>query len=388
MKRSPLFISSFLLLSVALVCAQTNPATPKPGSGLPETPVPNTQTSTPAPNAAPTNAEPATQTPATAPAVARTPAQAPSAPSGSKATPQSGITSAPGIPAKPVEPSENAEPMQPKTEILDSSATSSGVLTTDGHDPVLDPPPLPGGMTTLVGGTVSGVDHIRNRMTVAVFGGGHWKVGFDERTHIFRNGAETTQLAIKKGERVYVDTMLDQKNHEIFARNIRLGVAALPADADGQIVDVDLKHQRVTLRDQIDSVPVHFSVDNQTKFTHGSNAASLGELRPGALVHVKFSPESPNRGLAREISIIAAPGSQFTYVGKVTHLDLRKGVMAIQNVIDDKNYEVYFNPNQFRDVRNQLAVGTDVRIVAVFEGTRYTAQSIVVTKEPATSEKQ
>lgn len=278
--------------------------------------------------------------------------------------------------------------MQPKTEILDSSATSSGVLTTDGHDPVLDPPPLPGGMTTLVGGTVSGVDHIRNRMTVAVFGGGHWKVGFDERTHIFRNGAETTQLAIKKGERVYVDTMLDKKNHEIFARNIRLGVAALPADADGQIVDVDFKHQRVTLRDQIDSVPVHFSVDNQTRFTHGSNSSSLGELKPGALVHVKFSPESPNRGLAREISIIAAPGSQFTYVGKVTHLDLRKGVIAIQNVVDDKNYEVYFNPNQFRDVRDQLAVGTDVRIVAAFEGTRYTAQSIIVTKEPETSEKQ
>jgi len=278
--------------------------------------------------------------------------------------------------------------MQPKTEIFDSSATSSGVLTTDGHDPVLDPPPLPGGLTTLVGGTVSGVDHIRNRMTMVVFGGGHWKIGFDERTHIFRNGAETTQLAIKKGERVYVDTMLDKKNHEIFARNIRLGVAALPANADGQIVDIDLKHQRVTLRDQIDSVPVHFSIDNQTKFNHGSNSASLGELKPGALVHVKFSPESPNRGLAREISIIAAPGSQFTYVGKITHLDLRKGVMAIQNVIDDKNYEVNFNPNQLKDVRDQLAVGTDVRIVAVFEGTRYTAQSIIVTKEPEPSEKQ
>src|SRR5947209_8064829 len=52
-------------------------------------------------------------------------------------------------------------PLQPKTEILDSSATG-GSLTTDGHDPILDPPPMPGGITTLVGGTISDVDRLRN----------------------------------------------------------------------------------------------------------------------------------------------------------------------------------------------------------------------------------
>ncbi len=35
-----------------------------------------------------------------------------------------------------------APPPEPKTEILDSSATS-GALATDGHDPILDPPPVP-----------------------------------------------------------------------------------------------------------------------------------------------------------------------------------------------------------------------------------------------------
>src|SRR5438309_11738309 len=94
MKRSPMIISLLLLLSVALVCAQSNPATPKPGSGLPETPVPGTQTSTPAPNASPDNAAPATQTPATTPAANPAPALAPGPPAGSKATPQSAITAA------------------------------------------------------------------------------------------------------------------------------------------------------------------------------------------------------------------------------------------------------------------------------------------------------
>src|SRR5947207_10217750 len=68
MKRSPLSVGLFFLLAVALAYAQTNPASPKQGSGLPETPVPATQTGTPAPNASPANAAPANQTPANTPA--------------------------------------------------------------------------------------------------------------------------------------------------------------------------------------------------------------------------------------------------------------------------------------------------------------------------------
>jgi hypothetical protein len=261
------------------------------------------------------------------------------------------------------------------------------MVTTDGHDPVLDPAPLPNGSTTLVGGTVTSVDHVRNRLSMRVFGGGKWKVGFDERTHIFRNGAETTQLAIKKGERIYVDTMLDKQNHEIFARNIRVGVAELPADADGQVVELDSRHQTVTLRDQINSVPVHFAVDQQTKITHGSSQAALADIKPGSLVHVKFSPESPNRGLAREISIVAAPGSQFTFIGKITFLDVHRGVLAIQNTVDDRNYEIHFDAAK-SGIRDQLAVGSEVRIVAVFEGTKYTAESINVTSDSQSAEKE
>src|SRR5436309_443967 len=290
----------------------------------------------------------------------------------------------PPQPAAPVESTGSAaaeEEQRPKTVILDSSATSGGVLATDGHDPILDPPPIPDGQTTLVGGVVSSVDHIRNHMTITVFGGGRWKVGFDERTHIFRNGAETTQLAIKKGERISVDTMLDIPHHEVFARNIRLGVAAMPADADGQIIDVDPKHQTLVLRDQINSSPVHFSVSNDTRIIHGTRPATLNDLRPGSLVHVQFSPDRPNRGLAREITIVAAPGSAFTFVGKVTFLDMHRGLLALQNVTDDKNYEIHFSPSTIGgEIKDGLAVGTGVRIVATFEGPKYTAQTITLTK--------
>ena len=369
-------------MCAALGWAQDNPATPKPGSGLPQTPITGTQSTPAQPAGQPSNgpasttASPSGGQSASAPA---TPSASGQAAADKKNTGSSQpVTGQQGAPGQQGTVAPPAEPAQPKTEIFDSSATS-GALATDGHDPILDPAPVPQTTTTLVGGTIGSIDRMRNRMTVAVFGGGHWRVNFDERTHIFRNGAETTQLALKKGERVYVDTQLDNNRHDIFARNIRVGVTQLPADADGQIVNVDQKHSELTLRDSINSVPVRFAVDQDTRISNGQSPAAFKDVKPGTLVHVRFAAESPNRGLAREISILATPGSAFTFIGKITYLDLHRGLLAVQNSGDSKNYELRFAPLKTEE-RNRLGVGTEVRVVATFDGTHYTAQSIDVTK--------
>jgi Domain of unknown function (DUF5666) len=293
---------------------------------------------------------------------------------GAKA-PKSATASASAVAAATPEPKT---PSQPKTELLDTSATS-GAFSTDGHDPILDPPPFPKGLTTLVGGVISGVDRIRNHLTVAVFGGGRWTVYFDERTHIFRNGAEATPLALKKGERVYVDTMLDNNKRDIFARNIRVGIVTLPADADGQIVEVDTTHNQLTLRDNINSATVRFAVDRNTLISRGSTPVPFENLRAGSLVRVKFAPDRPNRGLAREIAILAAPGSVFTFVGTITFLDTHRGVLAIRNASDGKTYDIHFVPARTAEA-SRLSVGAEVQVIAAFESTWYSAQQVTVTR--------
>jgi hypothetical protein len=406
----------FIVIAVGIAgLAQNNPATPGPGSGVPQTPVPNTAPSQP--TTAPAPAQPATdqpkstdQTAAPASGQQNQPAAMdqknsstdqnstqPSSTQPTSAEPNSSDQKSAeqkaadqraadqkssdqkntGTPAPTATPTPIPQ-AQPKTDILDSSATS-GALVTDGHDPILDPAPVPRTTTTLVGGIITGVDRMRNRLTLHIFGGNRWTVNFDERTHIFHNGAETTQLALKKGERVYVDTQLDNNRHDIFARNIRVGVAELPADADGQIIAIDTRHNELTLRDSLNSVPVRFAVDPETRISNGQTPAAFKDVKPGTLVHVRFAASSPNRGLAREISIIAIPGSTFTFAGKVTFLDLHRGLIAVQNSTDDKNYEIHFAPSAVAN-RNELGVGRDVLVRATFEGTRYMAQSVNPTK--------
>lgn len=281
------------------------------------------------------------------------------------------------LPAIAPGPQDN-QPSQPKTEILDSSATS-GALATNGRDPILDPPPFPKSTTTLVGGIISGVDRVRNHLTIAIFGDGRWTVHFDERTHIFSHGAEVTQLALKKGERVYVDTMLDNNHRNIFARNIRVGVAAPPADAEGQILEVDTDRSQLILRDTINSASVRFSVDHDTRISYGSTPVTLRDLRPGSLARVKFAPDRANRGLAREIAILAAPGSIFTFTGTVTFLDTHRNILSVHNSADDKTYDIHFIPAQTAEAA-RLAVGAEIQVVAAFTASWYSAQQITVTK--------
>jgi len=258
-----------------------------------------------------------------------------------------------------------------------NSTPAADVLNQESNpgDPLLDVPPMPKGKVTLVGGRVGKIDPIGDRIVVEPFGGGSAiKVFFDERTHIYRDGTETTQANIHKGERVYVDTMLDGPH--VFARNIRVVTRLLPADASGQVLSYDRSSGAITVNDLISAQPVSFSVGPQTVVRKQDNTAgSANDLREGTLVSVRFSPGTGRRGTAQQVSILAVPGTTFTFAGKVTHLDMRSGLIAVDNQSDHKTYDIAFDPakSKFND---NVTVGSQVQIVATFTGKGYRADQI------------
>ncbi len=242
-------------------------------------------------------------------------------------------------------------------------------------DPLLDVPPMPKGPVTLVGGTVKNVDKIRNKVAVQPFGGGNLTINFDERTHIYRDGIETTVLGIHKGDRVYVDTMLD--GSRVFARNIRVETSSHPADTDGQVVNFNPSTGMLSLRDQVLGQQVTFRVGQNTVITRDRRPATMADLKPGSLIAVHFAPFRANSGSAQEITILAEPGTVYIFAGKVTNIDMRNGYLSVENQTDNKLYDVRFSAPRV-DKMDQLSIGSEVQVQAVFDGNGYLAQSVAV----------
>jgi len=256
------------------------------------------------------------------------------------------------------------------------------------YDPILEPPPLPKGRATLIGGIATSVDHVRNHLTIQPFGGGpKVKVLVDERSHIYRNGTPTTILGVHKGDHVYVDTLLDRANNKILAKNLRVVTDTGLAEVRGQVIATNPGRGTVTLRDQLSAKPVTFSVTSATSYTSTKGTASAGDVQPGSLIDVQFSPRRSDRDLAREINVVAKPGDNYIFSGVVSHLDLRTDSMFIDNKSDDQSYEVHFTPADVADMQ-QLKVGSEVTARAVFDGKQYKASNIRIDNSAAPAGEQ
>jgi hypothetical protein len=107
----------------------------------------------------------------------------------------------------------------------------------------------------------------------------------------------------------------------------------------------------------------------------GGGGQGAMELAPGALVSVRFSPDKRFRDAAREVEILAVPGNTFTFAGKVRYLDMSRRMIAVENMTDNKTYELQFERGV---VNNNVTIGSDVTVTALFSGKGYRAQSVAV----------
>jgi hypothetical protein len=322
----------------------------------------NTNRDTPAINAsAITPSTPKVGTSSTSPATNKNPAA-----SGTGSTVPSSPAPAPGASqSAATTPTE-----QPTTEMLPQGTDLSSA------DPVLARKELPKKDMSLIGGTALKVDKIRNRVELQPFGGGKKiRLTFDDGSHIYRDGRETTVMGINKGDRVYADTMLIQG--KVYARNLRVLTKSGPAESRGQVSSFNPRTGRIDLRDTFTGQTISFDVTKQTAMQRRGSPASPADLKPGTLLDVMFAP-GHHGGTAEQISVLAVPGESFVFAGHVTDLDLSRGVLAMDNESDDKNYEVHFNPANLED-RQALRVGSEVTARATFDGRTYHAKKVMIT---------
>ena len=77
---------------------------------------------------------------------------------------------------------------------------------------------------------------------------------------------------------------------------------------------------------------------------------------------------------ATEIAILAQPGRQYKFSGRVVHLDLRTGLLVLNSATDRKTYEIYLATGMNPD--ENLRPGANVTVIADFDGERYVVRNI------------
>lgn len=266
-------------------------------------------------------------------------------------------------------PNNGIEPVRPANSDEDENVN----IVADPASLLPDPPPVPRANATLVGGTIERLDRLRDRITVGLFGGGRMTVLFDPRSRIYRDQAQGTSADLREGQRIYLDTILDGKT--VFARSIRIRTTAAIGESQGVVLNYRTDRGELTVRDGISPSAIHLRITSSTRVVQGDRAVPVSMLVPGSLVGIQFDSQS-GRGLAKQISILAMPGTGYTFAGKISHLNLSTGLLVLNSSVDHKAYEIYLPPSASQD--ENLLTGATVTIVARFQDSRYEADKITI----------
>jgi hypothetical protein len=282
------------------------------------------------------------------------------------------VSAASPVPAE-VAPSTSTAPaaIKPGEALVDTPE-----ITLASPGPLPDLPPVSShNKVSLIGGTVEKLDLVKDEFTVQVFGGGKLNVYFDPRSHIYSNGSEASISDLRVGDRVSIDTMLDGGN--IFARTIRLKGPTNGGESQGVVVNYVASSGLLILRDRLSPQPLRLRVTSETRVLQGGHVTSASQLVRGTLVAVKFDPQKNGRDVAKEVSVLATPGTTFTFVGEVTGLDLSTGLLVLTSATDGKSYEIYLGSSAVT-ARDKLRQAANVTVLTRFDGNRYVAQNVTV----------
>jgi len=247
------------------------------------------------------------------------------------------------------------------------------------HSEFPDVPPLPKVPASFIGGTVERVDPIHDRIVLRAFGGGHFTIDLDVRTHIVRGAAPAELREVRAGARVYVDSI--QKDGRVFAKTLHIEDAgSVLGETRGQVLSYDAGHGLLKVRDIISAQPLNLRLTPRTEIHSGDQVIKPSQLVRGSLVQIGFQGVSDGPSVAEKVNVLAQPGSSVVFTGRIAVIDLRDSHLTLYEQSGENTFEVGLQSLPASE-RLRLKQGTDVIVHAEFDGNKYEAKTI----EPVSS---
>jgi hypothetical protein len=266
-------------------------------------------------------------------------------------------------------PAQDAVPATPNAGPQQTAAVADSLSTAR----------RPGERVSLVRGILKRLDPIHDQLLIHVFGGSDVRIAFDPQTELISESEDvpTRLTSLPAGSVVSVDTVID--GGKLFALSVRTGPSH-EAEMNGQVVRYDAAKSQLTVRDPISPQgSVSLRITPSTIVVNRGQPASPQALFPGMLLQVWFSS---TQHAANRIEILAAPGSSFSFSGRIVAVDLRSRVLALSNDSDQSIRELSIGSLDNSSL-SFLREGADVSIQAEFDGDRYNVRSVaLVSRNP------
>jgi hypothetical protein len=261
-----------------------------------------------------------------------------------------------------------------------AAITASAVKADNSGGHFTDVPPLPKGKSTILGGSIQNVDPVRDQFTLHIYGEKPMRILFDERTQVFRDGKKISLQSLGPATHASVQTTLD--GADVFAISVHIMSQQAAGNYQGRVVSYNPDTGLLMLASSASHEQFGVRVTSQTSFKRQGQSAfssvpsSANDLVPGSLVTVEFEADNRGRGLAQQITVLAAPGATFVFSGTLASLDMPGGVLTLVDPRDNQSYRIFFDST--RDPASRLRAGQHLRISADYDGSRYVATEIAV----------
>lgn len=240
-------------------------------------------------------------------------------------------------------------------------------------------PPAPGGTSTTFGGTIAGLDPVRDRLTLRMTGQRPMMILFDERTAVYRNGNRIRLSDLALPESASVETTLDGSH--LFALSIHLLTDAQQDELQGRVAAYDPVSGELRIISDEASASFTLRVDKDTQIVRegqtksASTPAGTSDLVSGTLVSLDFISSGGKTPEATRIRILALPGMAFVFSGRVSSLDEHLGRLVLSDSLNGESYVLFFNSSSLPAART-IHLQDAIRVTADYDGTRYVARDI------------